>query len=80
MKDYISENRTLIGTDDIARLAIQTSENTAAIAKINDEMLRKSIMHLRNVNPGVMITVFSDNKQSHLRRADLNDFRNELVS
>lgn len=28
MKDYISENRALIGTDDIARLAIQTSENT----------------------------------------------------
>ena len=132
MKDYISENRALIGTDDIARLAIQTSENTAAIAKITDEMLRKSdlpkifknfassdtgkeflimngqlaeadaayqgiyakaknsifiiddyigiksIMHLRNVNPGVMITVFSDNKQSHLRRADLNDFRNEF--
>ena len=42
MKDYISENRALIGTDDIARLAIQTSENTAAIAKITDEMLRKS--------------------------------------
>jgi len=132
MKDYISESRALIGTDDIARLAIQTSENTAAIAKITDEMLRKSdlpkifknfassdtgkeflimngqlaeadaayqeiyakaknsifiideyigiksIMHLRNVNPGVMITVFSDNKQSHLRRADLNDFRNEF--
>ena len=42
MKDYISENRALIGTDDIARLAIQTSENTAAIAKITDEMLRKA--------------------------------------
>ena len=42
MKDYISKKRVLIGTDDIARLAIQTSENTAAIAKINDEMLRKS--------------------------------------
>ena len=132
MKDYISENRALIGTDDITRLAIQTSENTAAIAKITDEMLRKSdlpkifknfassdtgkeflimngqlaeanvvyqgiyakakssifiiddyigiksIMHLRNVNPGVVVTVFSDNKQSHLRRADLNDFRNEF--
>lgn len=132
MKDYISENRALIGTDDIARLAIQTSENTAAIAKITDEMLRKSdlpkifknfassntgkeflimngqlaeadaayqgiyakaknsifiiddyigiksIMHLRNVNPGVVVTVFSDNKQSHLKRADLNDFRNEF--
>lgn len=134
MKDYISENRILIGTDDITRLAIQTSENTAAIAKITDEMLRKSglpkifknfassdtgkeflimngqlaeadiayqgiyakakgsifiiddyigiksIMHLRNVNPGVVVTVFSDNKQSHLRRADLNDFRNEFPS
>lgn len=132
MKDYISENRALIGTDDITQLAIQTSENTAAIAKITDEMLRKSdlpkifknfassdtgkeflimngqlaeanvvyqgiyakakssifiiddyigiksIMHLRNVNPGVVVTVFSDNKQSHLRRADLNDFRNEF--
>lgn len=42
MKDYISENRVLIGTDDIARLALQTSENTAAIAKMSDEMLRKS--------------------------------------
>lgn len=134
MKDYISENRALIGTDDITRLAIQTSENTAAIAKITDEMLRKSdlpkifknfassdtgkeflimngqlaeadvayqgiyakakcsifviddyigiksLMHLRNVNEGVVVTVFSDNKQSHLRRADLNDFRNEFPS
>lgn len=35
-------------------------------------------MHLRNVNSGVVVTVFSDNKQSHLRRADLNDFRNEF--
>ena len=132
MKDYISENRALIGTDDIARLAIQTSENTAAIAKITDEMLRKadlpkifknfassdtgkeflimngqlaeadaayqgiyakaksciyviddymgikSIMHLRNVNPKVEVTVFSDNKQSHLRLGDLNDFKNEF--
>lgn len=46
MKDYISENRFLIGTDDIARLALQTGENTAAIAgmdkTINEEMLRKS--------------------------------------
>lgn len=132
MKDYISENRVLVGTDDIARLAIQTIENTAAIAKISEEMLRKSdlpkifknfassdtgkeflimngqlaeadvayqgiyaraksrifiiddyigiksIMHLRNVNPGVVITVFSDNKQSHLRLADLKDFKNEF--
>lgn len=38
MKDYISENCALIGTDYIVRLAIQTSENTAAIAKITDEM------------------------------------------
>ena len=130
MKDYISENRALIGTDDIARLAIQTGENT--VAKISDEMLRKSdlpkifknfassdtgkeflimngqlaeadvayqgiyakakssiyviddyigiksIMHLRNVSPNVEITVFSDNKQSHLRLEDLNDFKNEF--
>lgn len=45
---------------------------------INDYIGIKSIMRLRNVNPGVMVTVFSDNKQSHLRRADLNDFRNEV--
>ena len=45
---------------------------------INDYIGIKSIMRLRNVNPGVMVTVFSDNKQSHLRRADLNDFRNEF--
>lgn len=134
MKDYISENRALIGTDDITRLAIQTSENTAAIAKITDEMLRKSdlpkifknfasldtgkeflimngqlaeadaayqsiyarakvsifviddyigiksIMHLRNVNSNVVVTVFSDNKQNHLRLEDLNDFKNEFPS
>lgn len=134
MKDYISENRALIGTDDITRLAIQTSENTTAIAKITDEMLRKSdlpkifknfassdtgkeflimngqlaeadvayqgiyarakvsifviddyigiksIMHLRNVNSNVVVTVFSDNKQNHLRLGDLNDFRNEFPS
>ena len=42
MKDYISENRALVGTDDIAQLAIQTSGNTAALAKITDEMLRKA--------------------------------------
>ncbi len=29
---------------------------------IDDYIGIKSIMHLRNVNPGVMITVFSDNK------------------
>lgn len=132
MKDYITENRVLIGTDDIARLAIQTSDNTAAIVKINDEMLRKSdlpkifknfastdtgkeflimngqlteadvayqgiyakakrsiyivddyigiksIMHLRNIKPLVDVIVFSDNRQSHLKLTDVNDFNTEF--
>ena len=110
-KDYISENRALIGLDDIARLAIQTdlpkifknfaSSNTgkeflimngqlaeadvayqgiyakakSSIYVIDDYIGIKSIMHLRNVNPNVEVTVFSDNKQSHLRLGDLNDFK-----
>lgn len=35
-------------------------------------------MHLRNVNPNVVVVMFSDNKQSHLKLADLNDFKNEF--
>jgi len=35
MKEYISKNCALIGMVDIARLAIQTGENTAAISENN---------------------------------------------
>lgn len=41
MKDYISSN-VLISTDDFLKLSIQTNENTSAIARIENEMLKKS--------------------------------------
>lgn len=50
----------------------------SSIYVIDDYIGIKSIMHLRNVSPNVEITVFSDNKQSHLRLEDLNDFKNEF--
>lgn len=41
MKDYISSS-ALISTDDFLKLSIQTNENTSAIARIENEMLKKS--------------------------------------
>lgn len=41
MKDYISSN-TLISADDFLKLSIQTNENTSSIARIENEMLKKS--------------------------------------
>lgn len=41
MKDYISSN-TLISADDFLKLSIQANENTSAIARIENEMLKKS--------------------------------------
>lgn len=50
----------------------------SSIFIIDDYIGIKSIMHLRNVDPKVMVTIFSDNKQNHLRLTDLNDFKAEF--
>lgn len=75
-KEFLIMNGQLAEADAAYQGIYAKAKNSIFI--IDDYIGIKSIMHLRNVNPGVMITVFSDNKQSHLRRADLNDFRNEF--
>ena len=42
MKDFIVDNKSLIGSDELIRLSLQTAQNTADIAEIKDEMLTKS--------------------------------------
>lgn len=42
MKDFIVENKSLIGSNELVRLSLQTAQNTADIAEIKSEMLTKS--------------------------------------
>ena len=42
MKDFIIERENLIGSDEVARLAIQTSQNTKDIALIKENMATKT--------------------------------------
>lgn len=42
MKDYILDNQGLIGSDEIARLSLQTAKNTSDIAEIKDKMVTKA--------------------------------------
>jgi ORF6N domain. len=39
MKDFIIERENLIGSDEVARLAIQTSQNTKDIARIDQKLV-----------------------------------------
>lgn len=129
MKDYISSN-TLINADDFLRLSIQTNDNTSTIARIENEMLKKSdlpmifkafskeyvteyifmngevceanstyqkiyskaktsiyiiddyislstLLMLKHIPTNINITIFSDNKQNHLRLTEYNQFITE---
>lgn len=42
MKDYLSDNKMLISSDDFYKLATITAQNTADIARIKEEMVTKS--------------------------------------
>lgn len=42
MKDYLSDNKTLISSDDFYKLVTVTAQNTSDIAKIKEEMAIKS--------------------------------------
>lgn len=42
MKDFILDNKNLVGPSELVRLSLQTVQNTADIAAIKDEMLTKS--------------------------------------
>jgi hypothetical protein len=42
MKDFIVDNKSLIGSNELVRLSLQTAQNTADIADIKSEMLTKS--------------------------------------
>ena len=42
MKDFIVNNKSLIGTNELVRLSLQTAQNAADIAEIKSEMLTKS--------------------------------------
>ena len=42
MKDFIIDNRTLIGGQEILQLSVQTTQNTADIAEIKSNMVTKS--------------------------------------
>ena len=42
MKDFIVNNKSLIGSNELVRLSLQTAQNTADIAEIKSEMLTKS--------------------------------------
>lgn len=42
MKDYLSDNKTLISSDEFYKLATITAQNTSDIAKIKEEMVTKS--------------------------------------
>ena len=43
MKDFIIERENLIGSDEVARLAIQTSQNTKDIARIDQKSLKPTL-------------------------------------
>lgn len=129
MKDYISSS-ALISTDDFLKLSIQTNENTSAIARIENEMLKKSdlpmiikafskeqvaeylfmngemceanstyqkiyskakksiyivddyislntLLMFKHISSNIKVTIFSDNKQNHLRLTEYNQFEVE---
>lgn len=42
MKDYIVDNRSLVGNRDLLQLSVQTTQNTADIAEIKKEMVTKA--------------------------------------
>ena len=50
MKDYLLDNQNFVGEGDYFRLAMQTSENTAAIRKIESEMATKDDLQKFVVN------------------------------
>ena len=41
MKDYIIENRDILGAKEILKISVQTQENTRDIAEIKDKMATK---------------------------------------
>lgn len=53
MKDYLSDSKMLISSDEFYKLAAITAQNTSDIAKIKEEMVTKSItaVHLQRM-PG----------------------------
>ena len=128
MKDFIVDNKSLIGTKELVRLSLQTAQNTTDIAEIRSEMLTKSnlakvirdftgvqarseylilngesveanfayntiyalaeqeiyvvdnyiglrtLVMLKQVNPDVRITIFSDNISNGLHQKEFDDF------
>ncbi len=42
MKDFIIDNRSLMGSQEIIRLSVQTTQNTADIAEIKNNMVTKT--------------------------------------
>ena len=128
MKNFIIDNRSLVGNRELLQLSIQTTQNTADIAEIKNNMVTKAdlakviqdftdpqtrreylilngesveaniafgtiyksakktiyvvdnyiglktLVLLKNANPSVTITVFSDNIGRGLHQSDYDDF------
>lgn len=128
MKDFIIDKRSLVGNRELLQLSIQTTQNTADIAEIKNNMVTKAdlakviqdftdpqtrreylilngesveaniafgniyksakktiyvvdnyiglktLVLLKNANPSVTITVFSDNMGRGLHQSDYDDF------
>lgn len=128
MKDFITDNRSLVGNRELLQLAIQTAQNTSDIAEIKNSMVSKTdlarvvqdftdpqtrreylilngesvdanlaystiykaakhsifvidnyiglrtLVLLKDAQPNIPITIFSDNVGHGLHQSDYNDF------
>lgn len=86
MKDYIWDNRELIGQREYIQLSMQTVENTRDIiygqAKktiyvVDNYIGLRTLVLLKNSPAGVDITLFSDNVGNRLHKVEYNDFLRE---
>ncbi len=55
MKDYLSDNKMLISSDEFYNLAAITAQNTSDIAKIKEEMVTKSDLEELLKNPSLVL-------------------------
>ena len=73
MKDYIVENRDFIGGNELAKLAIQTNQNTKDIAEIKSQMATKEDFNK------VMDNFINPNTYKHFLLMDGNKIEADLA-
>ena len=73
MKDYIVENRDFIGENELAKLAIQTNQNTKDIAEIKSQMATKEDFNK------VMDNFINPNTYKHFLLMDGNKIEADLA-